>query len=66
MQLILAAGDRQLPTYQGNESWVIPVPAAFVVRKDGTIEARFIDPDYRRRMAVEDLLKGLRNAGRHQ
>jgi peroxiredoxin len=66
MQMILAAGNRQLPTYQGNDSWVIPVPAAFVVRRDGTIEARFIDPDYRRRMAVEDLLKSLRNAGRHQ
>ena len=62
MQLILAAGNRQLPTYQGNDSWVIPVPASFVVRKNGTIEARFIDPDYRRRMAVEDLLKSLRNA----
>jgi peroxiredoxin len=66
MQLILAAGNRQLPTYQGNDSWVIPVPASFVVRKNGTIEARFIDPDYRRRMAVEDLLKSLRNAARHQ
>jgi peroxiredoxin len=66
MQLILAAGNRQLPTYQGNETWVIPVPASFIVRKDGTIEARFIDPDYRRRMAVDDLLKALRNAGRHQ
>ena len=66
MQSILAAGNRQLPVYQGNESWVIPVPASFVVRKDGTIEDRFIDPDYRRRMAVEDLLMVLRNAGRHQ
>jgi peroxiredoxin len=66
MQLILAAGDRQLPTYQGNESWVIPVPAAFVVRSDGIIQGRFIDPDYRRRMAVEDLLKALRNAVLHQ
>jgi peroxiredoxin len=66
MQLILAAGNRQLPAYQGNESWVIPVPASFVVRRNGVIEARFIDPDYRRRMAVEDLLKALRNADRHQ
>ena len=66
MQLILAAGNRQLPIYQGNDSWVIPVPATFVVRKNGTIEDRFIDPDYRRRMAVEDLLRALKNAGRHQ
>ena len=66
MQLILAAGNRQLPTYQGNDSWVIPVPAAFVVRRDGRIESRFIDPDFRRRMAVEDLLMAVRNAGRHQ
>jgi len=36
--------------------------ATFVVGEDGIIEARFIDPDYRKRMAIEDLLKALKNA----
>jgi hypothetical protein len=32
------------------------------VAADGTVSARFIDPDYRRRMTVEDLLAALKNA----
>ena len=31
-----------------------------VVGKDGRIKARFLDPDYRKRAAVDDLLAALR------
>jgi peroxiredoxin len=51
---------RPLPAYQGNESWMLPIPATFVVGKDGRIKARFLDPDYRKRMAVEELLNALK------
>jgi hypothetical protein len=34
-----------LPAFQGNDSWMLPIPATFVVRRDGLIRARFIDPD---------------------
>jgi peroxiredoxin len=51
---------RLLPKYQGNDSWVLPIPATFVVNPDGRIKARFVDPDYRKRMAVEDLIKALK------
>jgi peroxiredoxin len=50
---------RDLPVYQGNDSWMLPIPATFVVGRDGRIKARFIDPDYRRRAAVEDLIEAL-------
>ena len=40
----------------------MPIPATFVVAADGTVSTRFIDPDYRRRMTVEDLLAALKNA----
>jgi peroxiredoxin len=40
----------------------LPIPATFVVGTDGEVKARFVDPDYRRRMTVEDLLSALRNA----
>jgi hypothetical protein len=33
-----------------------------VVGTDGKIAARFLDPDYRKRMAVEDLLAALKSA----
>ena len=51
---------RQLPKYQGNDSWMLPIPATFVVAKDGRIKARFVDPDYRKRMAIEDLIAALK------
>lgn len=50
---------RMLPEYQGNESWMLPIPATFVVGEDGRITARFADPDYRRRAAVEELIAAL-------
>jgi peroxiredoxin len=40
----------------------MPIPATFVIAQNGRIAARFIDPDYRKRMAVEDLLAALKNA----
>jgi len=50
---------RSLPKYQGNDSWMLPIPATFVVGKDGRIKARFVDPDYRKRMAIEELIAAL-------
>ncbi|HLC08543.1 MAG TPA: hypothetical protein VJK06_04595, partial [Methyloceanibacter sp.] len=53
---------RKVPEYQGNQAWVMPIPATFVIAQDGLITARFIDPDYRKRMTVEDLLTALKMA----
>jgi len=53
-------GLRDLPTFQGNSSWMLPIPATFVVGRDGLIRARFMDPDYRKRMAIADMLAALR------
>jgi peroxiredoxin len=58
MQKILESGGRQLSDYQGNNAWVLPIPATFVIARDGTITARFIDPDFRKRVAVKDLAQG--------
>jgi peroxiredoxin len=62
MNRILLAGGREVSDYQGNDAWFFPVPATFVVRADGRVTDRFIDPDYRKRMGVEDLLAALREA----
>lgn len=62
MMRLMAAAGRDLSTYQGNESWLLPIPATFVVGQDGVIKERFLDPDYRKRMAIEDLLEGLKRA----
>jgi len=51
---------RTLPRYQGNDSWMLPIPATFVVGRDGRIVARFVDPDYRKRMAIDELIAALK------
>jgi peroxiredoxin len=47
---------------QGTDNWLLPIPATFVVDSDGIVAARFVDPDYRLRMAIEDLTAALRSA----
>ena len=60
MRRFMAEAGIDLAEYQGNESWMVPVPASFVVGKDGVIRERFVDPDYRKRMTVEAMLAALR------
>ena len=50
-----------IPVFQGNSSWMLPIPATFVVGRDGRIRARFIDPDYRNRMTISDMLAAMRS-----
>jgi peroxiredoxin len=59
MQKVIAE-RHDLTKYQGNDSWLLPIPATFVVGQDGRIKARFVDPDYRKRMAIDDLLAAMR------
>jgi peroxiredoxin len=51
---------RRLPQYQGNDAWMLPIPATFVVATDGRVKARFVDPDYRKRMTIEELIAALK------
>jgi peroxiredoxin len=60
MQEYMSKIGRMLPQYQGNDSWVLPIPATFVIGKNGRIKSRFVDPDYRKRMAIEDLIDALK------
>jgi len=52
-------GRRDLPTIQGNSSWMLPIPATFVVGRRGRIRSRFMDPDYRKPMVIADMLAAL-------
>jgi peroxiredoxin len=62
MQALLERAGLDLPTYQGHDMWTLPIPATFVVGTDGVVNARFVDPDYRRRMPIEDLLASLKES----
>ena len=66
----LGAEIQQLLSYQdmakfhGNDGWMLPIPAVFVVGRDGLVKARFVDPDFRKRMEIDDLLEALEAASR--
>jgi len=53
---------QDMPSFHGNEGWVLPIPATFVVGRDGIVKARFVDPDFRKRMAIDDLIAALKAA----
>ena len=62
MAKLLSDRERNLPKYQGNDAWMLPIPATFVVGTDGLVKARFVDPDYRKRMDIDEMLAALRAA----
>jgi peroxiredoxin len=51
-----------LSNFHGNDGWVLPIPATFVVGRDGLVKARFVDPDFRKRMEIDDLIAALKKA----
>lgn len=61
LQDILSVND--LPRFHGNDAWILPIPATFVLGRDGVIVARFVDPDFRKRMEIDDMIAALK-AGR--
>jgi len=62
MQKLMTMAGWDVSRSQGSNTWLLPIPATFVVGTDGKVAARFLDPDYRRRMTIEDLLAALRTA----
>lgn len=62
MQELMTGAGWDVSRSQGSNTWLLPVPATFVVGTEGEIKARFVDPDYRKRVAVEDLIAALKKA----
>lgn len=59
----MTAAGFDIAPFQGNDTWMLPVPATFVVGRDGIIKARYIDPDYRRRMELDAILAAVAALG---
>jgi peroxiredoxin len=49
-----------LEAFHGSDGWFVPVPATFVVGPDQRVAARFVDPDFRKRVEIDDILTALR------
>lgn len=52
-----------LPSYNGDDSWTLPMPARFVIAPGGTIVSAEANPDYTRRPEPEETLAVVRSLG---
>ncbi len=51
-----------LPRFNGDNSWELPMPATFVVDRDGIVRWASVDPDYTVRPEPEQVLEAVRAA----
>jgi len=63
MSGLIAGSGFDVPSYQGNASWMVPIPAVFVLDREGVIVARHVNPDYRQRADLGEVLAALRALG---
>lgn len=58
---LLLAGGWDVPRFNRDDAWIVPIPASFVLDRHGRIAARHVNPDYRDRMDIEAVLIALRS-----
>ena len=51
----------QLPDYNGDEAWELPIPGTYVVDTEGTIKLAYVDANYTTRLEPGDILESLRS-----
>jgi peroxiredoxin len=44
-----------LPSFYGNDSHILPVPATFLITPDGAVDFAYVDPDFRSRAEPVDV-----------
>lgn len=59
-RLLLLKYDTDLAERHGNPSWFLPLPATFVVDRDGVVRWRVISVDFTERAEPADILAALR------
>ena len=45
-----------MPKIYGNDGWMIPIPATYIIRQDGVILYAYANPDYRERCDPQNLI----------
>jgi peroxiredoxin len=61
MSELIAGSGWDIPQYTGNRSWLLPIPATYMVDSSGVIRSRFVDPDYRRRVDLDELKRAIQS-----
>lgn len=52
--------SQDLQKQNGDDTFEVPVPATFLVGKDGVVKNRYVEADYRKRVEPETLLQWIR------
>lgn len=56
----LRAINANLPAYNGDDSWELPMPGTFVISPNGTVRLAFVDADWTKRLEPAAILEALR------
>ncbi len=59
VRMLYLSHGLNLERFQNTANWFVPIPATFVVDRGGMIVARHVDPDFRNRMDIEDIVAAL-------
>ncbi len=59
LRAALRSNNKALPEINGDDSWELPVPATYVIARDGHVALAAIDVDYRNRLEPDAILTAL-------
>ncbi len=57
---VIASFGTNLAERHGNDAWIIPIPATFVVDREGIIRYAFVEPEFVRRAEPADIIAVLK------
>jgi len=61
LRAVLISNNKALPMFNGDDSWELPVPATYVIGRDGRVVLASVQIDYRQRLAPEEIVAALQN-----
>jgi peroxiredoxin len=56
IDITLKMGQDTPSVFNGTDKWELPLPATFIINKEGVIVARFLDKDYTKRMEPQEIV----------
>lgn len=56
---IYTRSGHALPDMNGDDSWLLPIPATYVIDRDGVVTLVFVDVDYRNRLEPAEIICAL-------
>lgn len=63
MSSMIDSAGWNVARYQENEAWLLPIPAIFLLSREGRVVYRHVNPDYRVRADIDEMLAALEQLG---